>query len=341
MATRTAGGGSKGNMAFLTALKTSLVLLLNIGSVIGIVILNKKIFTQYAFDFPNTLMAIHFLIVTVGVWAWQLCTGFDLGDKETRPSAAMLGSNAALHVASVMFVNMSLLYNSVGSYQILKLANIPVMCVLEYYLRSIRYSFPVLASLAVLLMGVGLTTTNDVTFNLMGITYGAIATVATAGYQISVKDLTKGLNSMQSLYFTAPIASVLFTMLIPLFDNVTKLYNYKWTPERCAVIGVSGMLALVIQFTVYVIIGKTSPVTYQVIGHTKTLGVLACGFLFFDTSINTKNLSGMITAMLGVIWYTQLKRAETAAATATASSPRHQYQDTPTDGKQLSPSIRI
>eukprot|EP01059_Diplonema_ambulator_P002937 TRINITY_DN1256_c0_g3_i1.p1 TRINITY_DN1256_c0_g3~~TRINITY_DN1256_c0_g3_i1.p1 ORF type:complete len:351 (+),score=92.78 TRINITY_DN1256_c0_g3_i1:1832-2884(+) len=334
--------GVMDKMSFLAVAWTGAVVLVNILSVVGIVILNKKIFTQYEFEFPNALMAIHFLVVAVGVVMWQLVSGFDLGDKETRPSMSMLATNALLHVVSVMFVNLSLLYNSVGSYQILKLATIPVLCVLEYFLRNIRYSLPIVSSLGVLLAGIGLTTSNDITFNWSGLAYGSVATFATAGYQITVKDLTKGLDSKQSLYFTAPLAAVIFVLLIPLSDNVGRLYQYQWTYERSAVILTSGLLALVIQFTVFAIIGKTSPVTYQVIGHTKTLCVLLSGFLLFNTPVNTKNLSGMITAMFGVIWYTQLKLSESDDTSKNAaSSPRHQYHDSPDPEEEQMSSLNV
>jgi solute carrier family 35 protein E3 len=56
------------------------------------------------------------------------------------------------------------------------------------------------------------------------------------------------------------------------------------------------------------LIGKTSAVTYQVVGHLKTCLVLIGGFIFVPTSNFTtkellKNVFGISIAMVGVIAY--------------------------------------
>lgn len=46
-------------------------------------------------------------------------------------------------------------------------------------------------------------------------------------------------------------------------------------------------LAVMVNAATFFLLGKTSPVSYQVMGHLKTVLVLGGGFLFFDTSANT------------------------------------------------------
>lgn len=72
----------------------------------------------------------------------------------------------------------------------------------------------------------------------------------------------------------------------------------------------TAVFAIGVNLTNFLIIGRTSPVTYQVVGHLKTCLVLGFGFLLFDHRLDNRNLIGVITALLGTILYTELKRRE-------------------------------
>ena len=49
-------------------------------------------------------------------------------------------------------------------------------------------------------------------------------------------------------------------------------------------IGLCNLLAVCTNISVYGLIGKTSPVTYQVVGQLKTVLVVAFGYIFFDAA---------------------------------------------------------
>ena len=49
-------------------------------------------------------------------------------------------------------------------------------------------------------------------------------------------------------------------------------------------IGLCNLLAVCTNISVYGLIGRTSPVTYQVVGQLKTVLVVAFGYLFFDAT---------------------------------------------------------
>jgi len=52
--------------------------------------------------------------------------------------------------------------------------------------------------------------------------------------------------------------------LIPLFDDITSLRQTTWNPWLCQWILTSCLLALGVNATNYLVLGKTSPLTYQV-----------------------------------------------------------------------------
>ena len=56
-------------------------------------------------------------------------------------------------------------------------------------------------------------------------------------------------------------------------------------------------------FSTFLVIGKTSPVTYQVLGHLKTCLVLAFGYIIVHDPFTWRNILGIMVAMIGMIVY--------------------------------------
>lgn len=76
-------------------------------------------------------------------------------------------------------------------------------------------------------------------------------------------------------------------------------YNYTW--QSVGLIVGSSMVAVMVNFSSYLCLGRFSAVTFQVMGHTKTFMVLTGGFLFFNEVMNLKQLCGMAAAIGGKI----------------------------------------
>lgn len=73
---------------------------------------------------------------------------------------------ALLNGLSIASLNLALGYNSVGFYQMAKLAVIPVTVLIHTTLYGKRYSLQVKLSLGLLLLGVGIATVTDVQVRL-------------------------------------------------------------------------------------------------------------------------------------------------------------------------------
>lgn len=53
----------------------------------------------------------------------------------------------------------------------------------------------------------------------------------------------------------------------------------------------------------YLCIGRFSAVSFQVLGHMKTVCVLILGWILFDSALTAKNILGMMLAVLGMVIY--------------------------------------
>ena len=87
--------------------------------------------------------------------------------------------------------------------QVLKLLNIPVICVMEFFWLGIWYTPRVQAALLLILAGVALATVTDVSLSWPGLVHGALATVATGVYQIlaGTKQKQYEVNAMQLMHY--------------------------------------------------------------------------------------------------------------------------------------------
>lgn len=90
--------------------------------------------------------------------------------------------------------------------------------------------------------------------------------VATALAQIFTNTYQKSLdcNAMQLLYHTSPYITLGMLIMCAFFDDLHSFAHYKYTPECVIRIAVSCFFALGVNISNYLVLGKTSPLTYQV-----------------------------------------------------------------------------
>ncbi|CAN1262833.1 UDP-xylose transporter 2 [Linum perenne] len=65
----------------------------------------------------------------------------------------------------------------------------------------------------------------------------------------------------------------------------------------------SCMISVSVNFSTFLVIGKTSPVTYQVLGHLKTCLVLAFGYVLLRDPFSWRNILGILVAIVGMVLY--------------------------------------
>jgi solute carrier family 35 protein E3 len=65
----------------------------------------------------------------------------------------------------------------------------------------------------------------------------------------------------------------------------------------------SCMISVSVNFSTFLVIGKTSAVTYQVLGHLKTCLILALGYLVLNDPFSWRNVCGILIALSGMGLY--------------------------------------
>ncbi|KAE8666601.1 hypothetical protein F3Y22_tig00112496pilonHSYRG00067 [Hibiscus syriacus] len=244
----------------------------NVVTSVGVIIVNKALMATYGFSYATTLTGLHFATTTLmtAVLRWL---GY------IQPSHLPLSELLKFVLFanfSIVGMNVSLMWNSVGFYQIAKLSMIPVSCFFEVVMDKFRYSRDTKLSIVVVLLGVGVCTVTDVSVNTKGFISAFIAVWSTSLQQYYVLHLQRryNLSSFNLLGHTAPAQAG--TLLLLVGTNLSQ----------------------------FICIGRFTAVPFQVLGHMKTILMLIMGFIFFGKEgLNLHVVLGMIIAVAGMIWY--------------------------------------
>ncbi|XP_042989964.1 UDP-rhamnose/UDP-galactose transporter 1-like isoform X1 [Carya illinoinensis] len=268
---------------------------------------------------PTTLTGFHFA-VTALVGLVSNATG--LSASKHVPMWELLWFSIVANM-SITGMNLSLMLNSVGFYQISKLSMIPVVCVMEWMLHSKRYSREVKTSVVVVVLGVGVCTVTDVKVNAKGFLCACVAVLSTSLQQITIGSLQKkySIGSFELLSKTAPIQALSLLILGPFVDYYLTgrfITNYQMSSGAIFFILLSCSLAVFCNVSQYLCIGRFSAVSFQVLGHMKTVCVLTLGWLLFDSAMTFKNIMGMILAVVGMVIYSWAVEVEKQSNTKTA-----------------------
>nr|GEX44577.1 UDP-rhamnose/UDP-galactose transporter 2-like [Tanacetum cinerariifolium] len=273
---------------------------MNVISSVGIIMANKQLMSAngYSFTFATTLTGFHFA-VTALVGFISNSSGYTA--SKHVPLWELLWFSIVANM-SITGMNLSLMLNSVGFYQISKLSMIPVVCVMEWILHSKRYSKEVKVAVVVVVIGVGVCTVTDVKVNAKGFICACVAVLATSLQQISIGSLQKkySVGAFELLSKTAPIQAVSLLVFGPFIDYYLSgrlITTYMKTISSGAIIFilVSCSLAVFCNISQYLCIGRFSAVSFQ-------------------------NILGMLVAVAGMVIYSWAVEVEKAATKSTAYS---------------------
>ena len=290
----------------------------NVSSSVGLILTNKIIMRPpFNFTYVFTLTSIHFLATTITM---ELMALAQLFNRTRLPwtASALMSMTCAL---SVGLMNSSLKINSLGFYQLCKLLGVPWLVFVQAVIYKTHTSHAIKMSLTIILIGIALATIKYVYMSLIGCIVGLAAVIVTVQFQIwqGQKQHEYQLNALQINHAQALPTFFVCTVLAIIieFNNVdsnTSIVSHKWPPTEIKWILLSAVLAACVNLCSYGLIGNTSTITFQVVGHAKTILVLIASYFLFEeqAQIRWNNVIGVIITVFGTILYGYLRHNETA-----------------------------
>jgi len=285
------------------------VILINICSSVGIIFMNKTIFKTYEWNYATCLTSLHFFINFLGceglIWAGYV-------KRKALPWQEAIPMGLAWS-GSIIFANFSLMLNSTGYYQAMKLLLAPVIVVWQLLVFGIKTDPRERNALIPLIIGVGLITVSDLQPLLSGTVWAVLQLLSAAAVMTWVKAKQKqhDMDPTQLLHNNAFVCFVVMTPISPLIDFFLVgewVFDEMYSSWLIGVILGSALLALSLNLSIYKIIGFKGPITLQVVGYLKTVIIFVGGSWLFSESLNLKKSIGLIIAVGGLIFYTYVKR---------------------------------
>ena len=142
----------------------------------------------------------------------------------------------------------------------------------------------------------------------------AVRVPLTNSFRVLPRPQEHQVTSVQLLHSISFYQAALCFALGLYFDVVAPkvpLHQHAFSETELVLVITSCVVAMVVNLSSMGIIGKTSAVTYQVVGHAKTCLILVFGYVMFPSNMDSltllKNMVGVMIALGGVFAYTYFK----------------------------------
>lgn len=274
---------------------------------VGIILTNKLVLGKVGFNYPIFLTFIHYVL------SWLLMAilnAFSLlpasPPLKSTPFSSLLALGIVMSLSNGL-ANVSLKYNSVGFYQMAKIAVTPTIVLAEFIFFGKKVSFHKVLALAVVSIGVAVATVTDLQFHLFGACIALAWIVPSAVNKILWSNLQQQQNwtALALMWKTTPITLFFLVVLMPWLDPPGVL-TFDWNFSNTSAILLSAVLGFLLQWSGALALGATSATTHVVLGQFKTCVILLGGFLLFGSNPGTTSICGAITALGGMSIYTYL-----------------------------------
>lgn len=290
--------------------------LLNIASSVFIISVNKRLMgtAGYNFRFVVTLNALHYLTTTAWtIVAKRIGMAKESAPQGGKPAHVPLRSIIVFTIVSdlsIISLNTSLMVNTITLYQIAKLGIIPCTCLVEYFLYGRVFTMKMVLSIAMTLFGVGLVAISEMSVqsSTLGVVVALCSVVSSSGQQLLVRhlQLKHSVTAGDLLGVMAPAQGISLLLLSPVLDKLSSgllVTDYAWSQGAAVCLFFSCSAAVLVNVSQFLVLGRFTAVTYQVLGHLKTVCVLVVGYVFFGGVITGQQFFGMLLAISGMMSY--------------------------------------
>jgi solute carrier family 35 protein E3 len=285
-------------------IRTTIWMMINFVSCVWI-IWSTKICFQLGFHYATTLTALHFLLTYIGL---EISACFNFFERKHVPILGVLPLSIAF-CGFIVFNNLSLQYNTIGIYQVTKVLTTPVIVIINIVFYSKWLSVSETIALILVCVGVVVATEANLDLNFAGVVTGLLGVMSSSIYQIWVESKQHAFkcSPAQLLYYQAPISFLLLLPVIALTEPVGEILAFKFSLESVSAILGSALLAFLVNLSTYAVIGATSPLTYNMIGHSKLVIIILSSYLFFGERQSIIGMAGVASAVFGIIAYAQIR----------------------------------
>ncbi|KAE9587692.1 hypothetical protein Lal_00021910 [Lupinus albus] len=274
---------------------------------VGIIFMNKMVFQTIKFKYPILLTLIHYLVSWFLMAVLKVLSFLPASPSSKSTPLSTLFSLGFVMSLSTGFANVSLKYNSIGFYQMAKIAVTPSIVLAEFVLYRKKVSLQKVLALVMVSIGVAVATVTDLQFHFFGACVALAWIVPSAVNKILWSRLQQQENwtALSLMWKTTPITLVFLGAMLPSLDPPGVLL-FDWNFRNTLVIFSSAVLGFLLQLSGALALGATSAISHVVLGQFKTCILLLGNYYLFGSNPGKISIFGAFTAIAGTTVYTYL-----------------------------------
>ena len=269
--------------------------------------MRPRIFSDSQLRHCQTLVAMWHFFATAVVLYVATRSPFKLFKAVRLPLLHMVPTSA-FFAGFLLLGNLSLSLNTVGFYQLAKIMTTPTVVLLNFILLRKTISATMLLAILSVCAGVGLTSTTLALSNIIGAFAAVSAFTVTALYQIWIgkKIAELKVSAPQLLLNQAPVSVVILAFFVPLGDKIPDV-NQIQTPVLWTLF-MSGILASLLNLSQFLIIGRTSALTFNIVSNLKNIIILSLSWYQEGHVPTLQDTFGIFLAVGGAWAYAQMSQ---------------------------------
>nr|XP_050032525.1 solute carrier family 35 member E3-like isoform X2 [Dermacentor andersoni] len=219
-----------------------------------------------------------------------------------------------------------------AAFKVTWLLSLPVTAWLQTTVFGRRQRRAVVLSLLPVALGVSMNALGDLRFNPVGLFFGVAGAAAAAFYFTLAAEQQRRLcqppwQLLESqLRRALPALALVALLLEPPWRGPRGLLARQWAPRDAALLVGSSLAGCLLTLTMQWLLGRTSALTYQVLGHVKMCATLLACAVVFDEHLKPVQQGGVFLTLCGAVLYTVFKaRDDPASSTAPSRPDRHRH----------------
>ena len=286
----------------------------NCFSAIALIFLNRYLLRACEFRFVGFLAALHTGVTSVV--AWQQST------PKSQPTVLSIRENLVFMFfsdLSIISMNISLMSNSVGVYQLSKILVIPTCSLFDFFIQNKRENVISIFAIVNVMLGVAIATVKELHSSIIGSFAAIFAVLSASAHSVGCSYISKK-HKMASVDFvmqTVPLQFLSLSIAGPIFDVLTVKSNpLSWVREcqdnSCtSTLAVTCIFAAIVNISLVTCIKRYTATGTQILGHCKTIFILIMGWIdLYRTTgvVNTRQYTGCAFAVLGMVMYSNSEK---------------------------------
>ncbi|CAK7324476.1 unnamed protein product [Dovyalis caffra] len=278
---------------------------------VGVIMANKLVMKNVGFNFPIFLTLIHYSTSWILLGLLRALSLLPVSPpSKATPFAPLFLLGVVMSFASGL-ANASLNHNSVGFYQMAKIAVTPSIVLAEFILSRKTISYKKVLALVIVSGGVTVATVKDLEFNFFGACIAIAWIVPSAINKILWSNLQQQANwtALALMWKTTPVTIFFLLALMPWLDPPGVL-SFKWDLYSSSAIFLTALFGFLLQWSGALALGATSATSHVVLGQFKSCVILLGGYLIFGSDPGWVSICGALTALSGMSVYTSLNLQE-------------------------------